>query len=60
MAKEYKEIADTLAPLVDIILCETMSSIEEAIAAATAANSTGVNHISCESGMCKKGLALEY
>jgi len=33
---EYKEIAAALAPHVDIFLCETMSSIAEALAAATA------------------------
>ena len=37
----YQEQAEILAPHVDLILCETMSSAEEARAAATAACATG-------------------
>jgi len=37
----YQEQADLLAPHVDLLLCETMSSIGEALAAATAACRTG-------------------
>ena len=37
----YREQAETLAPHVDMFLCETMSHINEAIAAARAARSTG-------------------
>ncbi|MEM7531520.1 MAG: homocysteine S-methyltransferase family protein [Chloroflexota bacterium] len=37
----YQEQADILAPYVDFFLCETMSTAEEAHAAATAAASTG-------------------
>jgi len=37
----YAEQADILAPLVDLLLCETMSSSTEALAAAAAACKTG-------------------
>lgn len=37
MAEEYAEIADLLAPSVDLFICETMSSVGEAVAAARAA-----------------------
>lgn len=37
----YEEQAEILAPLVDLLLCETMSSSTEALAAATAACKTG-------------------
>lgn len=37
----YREMADLLAPHVDILLCETMTTAEEARAAATAAAETG-------------------
>lgn len=37
----YQEQADVLAPYVDFFLCETMSTAEEARAAATAATETG-------------------
>lgn len=37
----YREQAETLAPHVDLLLCETQSSAAEALAAATAACSTG-------------------
>jgi len=37
----YRETAGLLAPHVDILLCETMSTAEEARAAATAASETG-------------------
>ena len=37
----YREQAEILAPHVDVFLCETMSHINEAIAAARAASSTG-------------------
>jgi S-methylmethionine-dependent homocysteine/selenocysteine methylase len=37
----YREHAQLLAPHVDLILCETMSSAEEALAAATGASVTG-------------------
>lgn len=37
----YREQAEILAPLVDLFICETMSSAAEAHAAATAACSTG-------------------
>jgi S-methylmethionine-dependent homocysteine/selenocysteine methylase len=37
----YREQAEIMAPYVDFYLCETMSSAEEARAAATAASSTG-------------------
>ena len=37
----YREQAEILAPHVDVFLCETMSHINEAIAAARAARSTG-------------------
>ncbi len=37
----YREQADLLAPHVDLLLCETMSSVEEAHAAAVAAIQTG-------------------
>ena len=37
----YREQAEILAPHVDVFLCETMSHINEAIAAARAAHSTG-------------------
>lgn len=39
--QRYREQAEVLAPYVDLFLCETMSTIDEAVAAATAANSTG-------------------
>jgi S-methylmethionine-dependent homocysteine/selenocysteine methylase len=38
--KEYRRMAEVLAPRVDILLCETMSSAREALAAATAATET--------------------
>ena len=37
MTEEYAEIADNLAPGVDLFICETMSSTGEAVAAASAA-----------------------
>jgi S-methylmethionine-dependent homocysteine/selenocysteine methylase len=37
----YREQAEILAPYVNLLLCETMSSAAEAVAAATAACSTG-------------------
>jgi S-methylmethionine-dependent homocysteine/selenocysteine methylase len=37
----YREQAECLAPYVDLFICETMSSAHEALAAATAACSTG-------------------
>ena len=37
----YSELAEVLAPHVDILLCETMSSIDEGRAAAAAATRTG-------------------
>jgi S-methylmethionine-dependent homocysteine/selenocysteine methylase len=37
----YREQAECLAPYVDLFICETMSSAREALAAATAACSTG-------------------
>ena len=37
----YREQAEILAPHVDLLLCETMSSAEEAVAAAAAACATG-------------------
>jgi S-methylmethionine-dependent homocysteine/selenocysteine methylase len=37
----YREQAEFLAPLVDLFICETLSSIKEARAAVAAANSTG-------------------
>lgn len=37
----YRRMARVLAPRVDILLCETMSSAREALAAATAATETG-------------------
>jgi S-methylmethionine-dependent homocysteine/selenocysteine methylase len=37
----YREQAELLAPYVDLFLCETMASGDEALAAATAAASTG-------------------
>ncbi|MEM6906289.1 MAG: homocysteine S-methyltransferase family protein, partial [Pseudomonadota bacterium] len=41
MLPVYREIARIQAPYVDVILCETMGSGEEALAAATAAAETG-------------------
>ncbi len=38
---DYRRIAETLAPTVDILLCETLSSAREARAAVTAATETG-------------------
>jgi S-methylmethionine-dependent homocysteine/selenocysteine methylase len=38
----YEEQAGLLAPYCDVMLCETMSSAEEAVAAATAAARTGL------------------
>ncbi len=38
---DYRRIAETLAPKVDILLCETLSSAREARAAVTAACETG-------------------
>jgi S-methylmethionine-dependent homocysteine/selenocysteine methylase len=38
----YKEIARCLAPHVDVLVCETMSTVDEARAAATAAATTGL------------------
>lgn len=37
----YREQAEFLAPLVDLFICETMSCVKEALAAATAAVATG-------------------
>ncbi len=37
---EYRRIAEILAPRVDILLCETMASAREAVAACTAARET--------------------
>jgi S-methylmethionine-dependent homocysteine/selenocysteine methylase len=37
----YREQAEVLAPFVDLFICETMSSIDEARAAASAATATG-------------------
>jgi len=37
-----KQIATTLAPAVDLLLCETMASSHEAWAAASAAAATGL------------------
>jgi S-methylmethionine-dependent homocysteine/selenocysteine methylase len=37
----YREQAEFLAPMVDLFICETLSSIKEASAAVAAANSTG-------------------
>lgn len=42
MVREYSEIADLLAPGVDLFLCETMSSSGEAVAAARAAGAHGL------------------
>lgn len=41
MQVEYKALAAVLAGYVDVLLCETMSSCAEGLAAATAAASTG-------------------
>jgi len=41
MAEEYAEIAELLAPGVDLFICETMSSAGEAVAAARAAAAHG-------------------
>ena len=41
LAPLYREQAEILAPHVDLLLCETMSSAAEAVAAATAACATG-------------------
>jgi S-methylmethionine-dependent homocysteine/selenocysteine methylase len=38
--EDYRRMAELLAPRVDILLCETMSSAREAVAAATAAAET--------------------
>jgi S-methylmethionine-dependent homocysteine/selenocysteine methylase len=38
--RDYRRMAEILAPRVDILLCETMSSAREAVAAATAATET--------------------
>jgi homocysteine S-methyltransferase len=38
--EEYRRMAELLAPRVEILLCETMSSAREALAAATAATET--------------------
>ena len=38
--RDYRRMAEVLAPRVDILLCETMSSAREALAAATAATET--------------------
>ena len=38
---QYREMAEQLAPHVDLLLCETLSSAREARAAATAATETG-------------------
>jgi homocysteine S-methyltransferase len=37
---DYRRLAEILAPRVDLLLCETMSSVREAVAAATAATET--------------------
>ena len=39
----YTEQAELLTPYVDLLLCETMSTADEALAAATAATSTGLD-----------------
>lgn len=41
MLEEYSSLAAALAPHVDLLLCETMASTAEALAAATAATSCG-------------------
>ena len=41
MKKSYQEQAELLSPYVDLYLCETMSSVAEGCAAATAATKTG-------------------
>jgi len=38
----YREIANSIAPFADVLLCETMSTAQEAVAAATAAAETGL------------------
>lgn len=40
--KQYMTIAKSIAPFADLLLCETMSTVDEARAAATAAASTGL------------------
>lgn len=42
--EEYTDIVESLAPLVDVILCETMSGIDEATAAVRAARTTGIDY----------------
>lgn len=41
LEKEYRLIAETVAPFADVLLCETMSCAREAAAAAKAAAATG-------------------
>ena len=41
MVCQYSTIAKSLAPVVDVLLCETMASSAEACAAASAASATG-------------------
>jgi len=41
LAKEYALIAETIAPYADVMLCETMSSAREAVAAVYAASKHG-------------------
>jgi len=41
LAKEYALIAETVAPYADVMLCETLSSVREAVAAVHAASKHG-------------------
>jgi hypothetical protein len=41
MRRQYREIAETLAPYVDVLLAETLSTAEEAAAAAEATAGLG-------------------
>jgi len=60
----YRETVSLLAPHVDILLCETMSTIQEASAAATAASETGKTvwvswTLAPEGGMLRSGESLQ-
>lgn len=41
MLEQYQSIASALAPHVDLLLCETLGSVAEGVAAATAASGSG-------------------
>lgn len=49
--EEYRRLAATLGPACNVLLCETMSSVEQATLACTAAQSQGVfgchHHVAC-------------